>query len=137
MGYCLLYPDGYIRVDPLPDEVCLIPGEPFMACHSANLMIEVEAAAGRTASRIADEIVGDAEVAIPGIEIHRINLTVSDERAVGLEGLPGVASSRVIVIVHADRLYRLTFVLWDETGAEFAQLENLYNTVIDSFELLP
>jgi hypothetical protein len=135
MGYCLLYPDGYSRVDPLPYEVCLVSEESFMACHSANLMIEVEAAAGRTARQIADEIV--AEAAIPGIEIQRTYLTVSNEQAVVLEGLPGVASSRAILTVHSDRLYRLTFVPWDETGGEWARVESLYDVILNSFAFLP
>lgn len=66
-GYCFLYPKDYIRVDPLPDEVCLVPGEPYMACHTASLILEVEQAAGRTADQFADEVVADAETAIPGI----------------------------------------------------------------------
>ena len=135
-GYCLLYSDGYIRVDALPYEVCLVPGEPFLACHSANLIIEVEDAAGRTAGQIADEMIAEAEAAIPGIEIHRTDLTVSGEQAVVLEGMPGANASRIVMIVHADRFYRLMFIPWDEAGENFAQLETLYNTVINSFTFL-
>lgn len=135
-GYCFLYPNGYIRVDPLPYEVCLVPGETNMACHTANLIIEVEQAAGRTADQIADEVVADAESAIPGILIERTDQTVSGESAVALEGLPGVASSRNVYIVYADHLYRLVFVPWDETSEEFARLETLHTTVINSFTLL-
>ena len=42
MGYCLLYPADYIRVDPLPYEVCLVPGEPFLLCHSAQAFFNAE-----------------------------------------------------------------------------------------------
>jgi hypothetical protein len=76
-GYCFLYPEDYIRVDPLPYEICLVPGEPYMVCHNANLILEVEQAAGRTADQIADEIVADAELAIPGIVIERTTQLVS------------------------------------------------------------
>jgi hypothetical protein len=136
LGYCTLYSEGYIEVEIPPSEVCLVPGEPYMACHSANAFINVEEAAGRTADQIADEIVADAEKEIPGILIERTDLTVSGEQAVLLEGLPGVASSRNIYIVHADRLYVLVFVPWDETGEEFARIETLYTTVINSFTFL-
>ena len=136
-GYCFLYPEDYIRVDPLPYEVCLVPGEPYMACHTANLILEVEQAAGRTADQFADEVVADAESALPGILIERTNQTISGEQAVVLEGLPGVAASRNIYLVHADRLYKLVFVPWDETGEDFTRLETLYSMVINSFTLIP
>lgn len=45
MGYCLLYPEGYIEVDTDPAQVCLVPGEPYMMCHTANAFINVEDAA--------------------------------------------------------------------------------------------
>ena len=48
-------------------------------------MIEVEDAAGRTASQIADEIIADAETAVPGISVERTSLTVGGEDAVVLE----------------------------------------------------
>jgi len=137
MGYCLLHPDGYIRVDPLPYEVCLVPGEPFLACHSANLMIEVEDAAGRTADQIADGAIADSEAAVPGIEIQRTRSTVSGEQAVVVEGLPGVTGTREVLIVHADRLYRLTFVLPGEDPASVEEFERLYTTVISSFTFVP
>ena len=137
MGYCLLYLEGYIEVDTDPTQVCLVPGEPYMACHTANFFINVEDAAGRTVDRIADEMIAGEEATIPGIEIQRENLTVSGEQAIMLEGLSGVAASRVILIAHAERLYRLTFVPWDKTGEGFTRIENLYNTVISSFTFVP
>lgn len=107
-----------------------------MECHSANLIIEMENANGRTPSQIADELIAEAETAGPGIEIQRTDLTVSGEQAVMLEGVPGVDASRIVVLIHADRLYRLMFVPWDETREEFTGVENLYNTAIDSFTFL-
>jgi hypothetical protein len=137
LGYCLMYPEGYIEVDTEPNQVCLVPEGPEMACHSANAFINVEDAAGRTAAQVADEIAADAEAAIPGIAIERSNRIVSGEEAVELEGLPGVASSRTILIAQAGRLYRLTFLPWDESGDEFARLEALYDTVVNSFTFAP
>lgn len=135
-GYCLLVQDGYARVDPLPEEVCLVAGGASIACHSADLIIQVENAAGRTPSQVADEMIVEAQVAAPGIEVQRTDLTVSGEQAVMLEGIPGVDVSRIILIVHADRLYKLTFVPWDETREEFTRVENLYDLVINSFTFL-
>ena len=136
-GYCFLHPAGYARLDPLPYEVCLVPEGPAMTCHSANLIVEVQEASGRTSDQVAAEIVAEAEAAAPGIEIERTTLTVGGEEAVALDGLPGQASARTVLIVHAGQLYSLTFLPWDEAGDEFAQLERLYSTVIDSLGFLP
>jgi hypothetical protein len=137
LGYCLLYPAGYGEIDTGPDQVCLVPEGPAMACHSANLFINVEEAAGRTADQAADEIVAEAEAAVPGIAIERSSRIVAGEQAVGLEGLPGAASSRTLFIVQAGRLYRLTFVPWDESGGEFGRLEALYEVVVNSLTFAP
>lgn len=137
VGYCLLYPAGYIEIETVPTTVCLVPEGPTMGCHNTNLIIEVEDAGGRTVDEIADEIVADAQTGIPGIEIRRTNLSIAGEEAVVLEGLPGVASSRNVLLVHEDRRYELIFVPWDETDENFAKLDLLYNTVVNSFALLP
>jgi hypothetical protein len=108
-----------------------------MACHSANAFIKVEEAAGRTAGQAADAVIADQQAAIPGISIERSELTVAGEEAVALEGLSGVDASRNVVIVHADRLYWLTFIPWDETREGWAEVETLYDTVINSFTFVP
>ena len=137
-GYCVLGPDGYTRVDPLPYELCLVPGDPGgMLCHSASAFIEVEDAAGRTADQVADQMVADAEAAVPGIELLRENLLVSGEPAVALEGLPGVGASRWIGVVHVGRLYKLIFTSWDEAGEDWARIQALYDTIVSSFTFMP
>jgi len=137
MGYCLLYPEGFIEVASGPTDVCLVPSEPYMACHSAQAFFNVEDAGGRSADQIADEMIADAEAAVPGIAIQRTSATVSGQPAVVVEGLPGVTGSRQILLVHADRLYRLTFLLPGEEPESVEEFDHLYNTVIDSFTLLP
>ncbi|MGH2606511.1 MAG: hypothetical protein ACRDG5_07950, partial [Anaerolineales bacterium] len=100
-------------------------------CHSASAFIDVSEAAGRSASQVADALTAEAVAVIPAISIERAFLTIADEEAVLLEGLPGVSISRSVLIVHADRLYTLTFVPWDRTrGKEFTQLEGLYATMV-------
>lgn len=133
-GYCFLFPDGYVRLDPLPYEVCLVPEGPSMMCHGANLIIEVHDAMGRTAIQFADEKI--AEHPRPET-IHRVDRTVSGEKAVVVDGLSAVASSRNLFIVHGDLLYDLMFMPWDENEAGFAEVEALYTTVTDSFAFVP
>lgn len=137
LGYCMLYPDGLVRIDIPPHEVCLIPEGPAMACHTAVALFDVTDAAGGGADQIADELIADSEAAIPGVAIRRTSSTVSGQPAVVLEGLPGVTSTRQLLMVHADRLYRLTFILPDADAAAVERFERLYDTVVNSFTLVP
>lgn len=133
-GYCFLFPDGYVRLDPLPYEVCLVREGPSMACHGANLIIEVHDALGRTVSQIVDEKI--AEHPRPEI-IERVNRTIGGQDAVEVDGLSAVAASRNVFIIHVDRVYDLTFIPWDESEADFKSVEALYTTIIDSFTFVP
>ena len=133
-GYCLLYPAEYYVAYPTENGTCLAPVVDSMQCHSANAFIVVDNAAGRTASQVADALVAE----LPGFNIERASLTIADEEAVVLDNLPGQDILRKVVIVHADRLYTLTFMPWDKNrGQEYTQLENLYAMVINSFNFLP
>ena len=122
-GYCLSYPDGHGVVTPLPGEVCLVPGEPpYTLCHSASLIINVEGADGRTADQVADAVQTEA----PCSE-DRYNLTIANENAVVLPECAGQDTSRKVFIVHAERLYTLTFLDLSE---------RFYAQVITSFFFL-
>ncbi len=134
LGYCLLYPAGYLEVDTDPAQVCLVAEGPTMACHSANTFIHVEDAAGRTASQIADAL-----IAVHGPGLERSRLTIAGEEAVMLEPFYGQATSRKVFVVHADRLYMLEFIgPWGEDGnPELERSERFYATVIDSFAFVP
>jgi len=87
---------------------------------------------------VADALIAEALAAIPGISIERASLTIANEEAVVLDGLPGVSNSRNVVIVRADRLYTLSFIVpWDEDGnSDFEQMERIYTDVIGSFGFL-
>jgi hypothetical protein len=108
-----------------------------MGCHTAVALFSVGDAAGRSADQVADEMIAASEAAVPGIAIQRTSSTIAGQPAVVLEGLPGVTGTRDVLIVQADRLYRLTFILPGADQASVDQFERLYNTVIDSFTLVP
>jgi hypothetical protein len=133
-GYCILYPEGYIVVYPIAGEICLVPGEPYMACHNMHLMIEVGSADGSTASQVADGLLAQ----FPELAIQRSDLVIAGEEATMLDNYPGVDLLRLVLIVHDDRLYRLTFMRGVESGSEeMAKLDVLHTTVINSFTFLP
>jgi hypothetical protein len=54
-----------------------------------------------------------------------------------LENVPGQDVSRQALVVHGDRVYKLTFVPADQAAGEvYAQMEALYTTVVNSFRFL-
>jgi len=132
MGYCLLYPEDYIEVQTDPTQVCLVPSEPYMACHSAQAFFNVEDAAGRSVSQVADEMAAKS-----GLIGEPSSLMIAGEEAILFPEVPGQASLREVLLVHDDRLYRLGFVLPGADPAAVARFDLLYNTVIDAFTLLP
>ena len=132
MGYCLLYPESYIEVHTDPIQVCLVPGEPYLACHSAQAFFNVEDAAGRSATQAADQMVAQG-----GSRGDRLTMTIAGVEAVVLPEVAGQASTRVVIFVHDDRLYKLAFGLPGDDPAEVERFDLLYNTVIESFTLLP
>lgn len=131
MGYCLLYPEDFIEVAG-PTDVCLVPSEPYMACHSAKVFINVEDAAGRSADQAAEEVVAQG-----GVIGDRSSMTIAGQVAVVLPEVGGQASTRVVILVYDDRLYRLGFVLPDADPASVEQFDHLFSTVVDSFALVP
>ena len=133
-GYCLLYPEGHIVVIPYAGEVCLVPGEPYMSCHTASLFINAEGANGRTADQVAEALIAEY-----GPSLERSSLTIADEEAVMLEPFYGQATSRRVLIVHADRLYTLEFIgPWGENGnPALERSERFYTQIIGSFVFVP
>jgi hypothetical protein len=107
-----------------------MPGDAWLA-------ITMESAAGRTAAQVAE-----AQIAAvgPGFNITTMPLMIDNEPAVVIDGLPGQDSTRKVLIVHADRLYTLTFTPWYPSPAGAAQLtplEDLYTLVTQTFRFLP
>src|SRR3990172_2915934 len=81
-GYCFLYPDGLLRVDPSPHAVCLVPEGDSLGCDNLVAAVEVSDAEGRTAAQIADGRVvageggfepGRCTAAIAGIQTVALN----------------------------------------------------------------
>jgi hypothetical protein len=132
-GYCLLFPaeasskmPGWVVINPIsaPGDV---PGE-------AWLNIQMQEAAGRTVAQFADEITATVG---PGFNITIEEVQVNGSPAIVVDGLPGQDSNRIVLIVHNDRLYTLTFMPWYPNAAEPTPLENLYTMVMDTLHFLP
>jgi len=132
-GYCLLYPaeassdmPGWVVINPIsgPSDV---PGEAWVNIH-------VQDAAGRTVAQFADEV---RTATGTGFNITLLEVQVDGGPAIVVDGLPGLDSNRMVMIVRNDRLYALTFMPWFPNAAEPTPLENLYTTVMDTLHFLP
>ena len=132
-GYCLLYPaeasaamPGWVVINPItaPGD---IPGD-------AWVNIQTQDAAGRTLAQIKDEIVTTTD---PGFNVTIEEVQVDGGPAIVVDGLPGQDSNRMLMIVHNDRFYTLTFMPWQPNAAEPTPLEHLYETILGSIHFLP
>lgn len=122
-SYCFLYPQWFGVVIPYAGEVCLIQGEPpYIACNGASLILNVEGADGRTIEQVADPVAVDMNCSY-----ERYNITIANEEAVVLTECKGQDLTRKVFIIHAERLYTLTFINLSE---------RFYAQVITSFSFL-
>jgi len=137
-SYCLLYPAGYSVDQPNENETVIFVGS-LLDVEHPKLFVEVTDAGGRTPDEAADELVAEIQQAMPDFEVERTSgLLIGGEPAIQLDNVPGQDLSRQVLTGHQDRLYKLIFVPSDEAAGEtYKQMEELYATVIESFDFLP
>jgi hypothetical protein len=132
-GFCFLYP---INNAPLPPYMVVInpngiSGGDFLP-GDAVVIVNVEAASGRTAAQAADEKIAEAG---EGFNITRTEIMIDGKQAIVVDGLPAQDPWREVFIVGNDRLYTLFFEPWTPNADWFSDLERLYSSVIDSFHI--
>jgi len=133
-GHCLLYPAGNTTVIP-PYLIIINPnGMPGDVPGDAWMTIRVEPASGRTVAQVADTWIAEAG---EGYNTTRSEIMVDGRQAVVVDGLPGPDPWRLVFIDGLDRIYTLFFQPWLPDADYFAQLDKLYETVIDTFHVLP
>ncbi len=133
-GFCALVPADFTYEEVSATNVNLFIGSMMDVAHP-KLMIEVTDAAGQTATAAADALVAS----MPDMDIQRtFGYTLGYEPAEMLDGVPGQDLGRVLLVVHNNRLYRLTFVPADPAQTEvYAQMEELFNMVVQTWRFLP
>ena len=135
-GYCLLYPETYSNTSSHYIVINPVTSSSGDALGQAWVSIERENAAGRTAAQVANEKIASVG---QGFNISQFKVTIGNEQAIVIDGLPGQASTRVVFMIHNDRLYTLTFSPWmpGANGTEqLTPLEELYTLVVNSFQFL-
>lgn len=133
-GFCVLVPADFTFEEASATNANLFIGSMMDVAHP-KLMIEVTDAAGETATTAADALAAS----FPDMEIQRaFGYMLGYEPAEMLDGVPGQDLGRVLLLTHNDRLYRLTFVPADPTQADvYAQMEELFNMVVQTWRFLP
>ena len=125
MDYCFGYPEGFTHQGD--GEYLVVMGQQSdLNPHPGLVWIEVADPQGRTAQDVADEEVD----AVGGLNPPRSTVTLGDEEALVLDGMPGQDAVRKVYIVHRAMLYTLTFSPY-RSGNEIAdvQMETLYSSV--------
>ena len=133
-GFCVVVPADFTYEEPSATNGNLFVGSMIDVEHP-KLMIEVTEANGQTAVAAADELAAS----FPDMGIQRtFGDTLGYEPAERLDGVPGQDLGRVLLAVHGDRLYRLTFVPADPgQGEVYAQMEELFRQVLSTWRFLP
>ncbi len=134
-GFCVLLPADFSYEEPSATNANLFIGS-MMDVQHPKLMIEVTDAAGQTATAAADALVAEFPADM-GIQ-RTFGFMLGYEPAELLDGVPGQDVGRVLLAVHNDKLYRLTFVPADPAQTEvYAQMEELFNMVVQTWRFLP
>jgi hypothetical protein len=134
-GICLLLPADYQSEQPTDNQTAVYV-DSLLNSGRPRLFIEVADAGDKTAADVADELLADFG---PDFGIERsFGLTLGYEIAEQLDNVPGQDISRVVLVVHDGRLYKLTFIPASEDAGElYEEMEALYDLVIKSFRFLP
>jgi len=134
-GICLLLPADYQSEQPTDNQTAIYV-DSLLNSGRPRLFIEVTDAGDKSAADVADELLADFG---PGFEIERsFGLTLGYEIAEQLDNVPGQDISRVLLVVHDGRLYKLTFIpASEDAGGVYDEMEALYDLVAKSFRFLP
>jgi hypothetical protein len=128
-GYCFLYPNGLLRVDPSPHTVCLVPEGDTQGCDNLVAGVEVTDAEGRTAAQIADERRGGEG----GFEPGRCTAPIAGIQA----WFPHIAIRVYATCCSRGSFVHTKFAHPTPTTSRVGDLVHLFNTVTASFTLPP
>jgi hypothetical protein len=132
LGICFSYPPGYTHI---PSDTVEIAAPDLPGSETKGLFwLEISDSYNRTAGKIADQDMTYAD----GLDVGRWNVTLGDEQAVVLDGMPGQDLQRRVYVVHQQTLYVLAFMpTLSESKAANDQMEALYHAVTSSWAWSP
>lgn len=134
-GYQVYLPRGYEVRQPLAGEIVIL-APPGTEGHRERAFITVEPAGGRTVEQIVDELKATALADVAGQPATVTSLDGAP--AMVFERVPGQDLTRLLYVVHEDRLYQMRFVPQDENaGAAYNQMRMLYAVIVNTFQFIP
>lgn len=136
IAYCFLHPADFFQLGSGIQNLRTLAGpaygegpEPV----SAVLTIVTQNAAGSSL----EEFVAEKLAEFQGMELAQHNITLGQEPAILVTGMPGRLANRVIFVEHADIIYELTFSPDEEAFPEAqADMERLYESTLSSWTFL-
>jgi hypothetical protein len=134
-GYCLLVLAVYTvhQIDPEASEMAFFVGTIQDVTH-ARLFISVEDAGGRSLDEVTAATKAEIEAAISDLDVMpSFGYMLDGVPANQFDQVPGQDLSRQVVAVHDNRLYKLTLIPDDPTTDAYAEMQTLYDMVMDSF----
>jgi hypothetical protein len=136
-GFCLLLPEKYMVDDTLGSDTgteTAVFVESLMNTAEPKLFITVQPANGRTLEEVT--AAKEEEFADFGVS-YSFGYMLDGVPANQFDQLPGQDLNRQVVLIHNDRFYTLTFMPDDPAMADvYAEMETLYEVVMDSFSFL-
>jgi hypothetical protein len=134
-GYCLLVPAVYMvqQINPEASEIAFFVDAIQDASH-ARLFVTVENAVNRSLDEVTADTEAEIETVTSGFDVMpSFGYMLDGVPANQFDQVPGQDLSRQVVAVHNDRLYKLTFIPDDPTADAYAEMQILYDMVMDSF----
>jgi hypothetical protein len=140
-GYCLLLPEDYTIDDSLTSNnggsETAVYVDSLMDTSHARLFITVDDAKGQTLGEISNGKATEISELMGQPANWTFGLMLDGIPADRFDQVPGQDLSRQIVMVENGRLITLTFIPDEPEAADaFAEMETLYELVMDSFSFL-
>lgn len=141
-GYCFLIPSEYLIDDSVTSESnglqTVFYINSLQDVEHPKLFVTVEDAGGRSLEEITAAHETEIESAVPNYDVTwSFGYMLDGIMANQFDQVPGQDFSRQLLFIRDGQLYTLTFVPDDpQAGQAFAEMETLYNTVVDSFSFL-
>ena len=137
--YCFAYPKRFaFGREPSFNLPAVMGPDIGSAAEPVHALFAVEVTpyhADQSLDQQVDEFLRNFTVATPA-SLTRARLTVGGESAVQVDPVPVQLSWRIVFVPHGDQLYRLMYWPVDVPEAK-ADLEELYQTTLNSFVFLP
>lgn len=133
IAYCFLHPADFFQLGSGTEDLRTLAGPAYgegLEPVSAVLTIVTQEAAGRSLPEFVEEKMAEFQ----GMELAQENITLGQEPAILVKGVPGRLANRVIFVEHNGIIYELTFSPDEEALPEArADMVRLYESILSSW----